>query len=65
MPDNPIAVINYTAPEVNYLAAGLVAEGLSSYLAPLVLLVLMAYLRRRRLWRRPTNFAHRQGYRSK
>lgn len=65
MSDQPITVINYAAPELNHLAAGLAAEGLlSRYLAPLVLPVLMAHLRRQHLWRRPTNFAHRQGYRS-
>lgn len=64
MPDNPIAVINYTALELNHVTAGSAAEGrLSSYLAPLALLVLMEHFRRQHLghW---ANIAHKQGYRS-
>ncbi len=58
--------INYTALELNYLIAGSAAERLlSSYLAPLVLLILVAHLHRQHSWRRPGNFAHTQGYRVK
>jgi len=61
MHDNPITVISYTTQELNRLAA----EGLlSSYLAPLMLLILVAHLRRQHSGRRPGNFAHKQGYRS-
>lgn len=66
MQDNPIAVTDYTAPESRYLTGVLAGEGLlSSYLAPLVLLVLMAHLRRQNLRLCPGNFAHDQGYSSK